>query len=161
MIRHASPIDIPAITEIYNDAILNSTATFDLEPKTLEDRNEWLLSHKANHPVLVYEKDGQVVAYASLSAYRDKKAYDHSVELSLYIDKNFRGIGIGNELMTEILEQAKQHPNIHTVISVITGGNQASIYLHEKFGFTHCGRVKETGCKFGNYLDIDIYQIMV
>lgn len=161
MIRRAIEQDIPFLLDIYNEAILNSTVTFDLEPKTLENRTQWFYAHKGTHPLLVYEKYGKVIAYASLSAYREKKAYNGSVELSIYIHKDQRGVGIGKQLMEAILELAKEIDEIHTIISIITGGNEVSGKLHEKFGFTYCGRVKEAGYKFGQYLDIDTYQIMV
>lgn len=161
MIRRAIEQDIPFLLDIYNEAILNGTATFDLEPKTLEDRTQWFYDHNGTHPLLVYEKYGKAIAYASLSTYREKKAFDGSVELSIYIHKDYRGFGIGKQLMEAILELARGIDEIHTVISVITGGNEASDKLHEKFGFTYCGQVKEAGYKFGQYLDINTYQIMV
>lgn len=161
MIRRGMEKDIPFLLDIYNDAILNSTATFDLEPKSLEDRKQWFYAHNGTHPLLVYERDEKAIAYASLSTYREKKAFDGSVELSIYIHKDYRGIGIGKQLMEAILKLAKEIDEIHTVVSVITGGNETSDKLHEKFGFTYCGLVKEAGYKFGQYLDIKTYQIIM
>lgn len=161
MIRKAIEKDVPYILEIYNEAILHDTATFDLEPKTLEDRMQWFQKHHGIHPLIVYEKDEKVIAYASLSTYRAKEAYDGSVELSIYVHKDYRGTGVGNELMEAIIKVAKEIKGIHTIISVITGGNEISNKIHEKFGFCYCGTVKEAGIKFGKYLDIVTYQLML
>lgn len=161
MIRFSREEDIPYFTEIYNEAVLHSTVTFDVEPKTIEDRMKWFYEHDKNHPLLTYELNGEPVGYAGLSTYRPKKAFDGSVELSIYVKKNMRREGIGNALMEAILELARSMPSIHTVISVVTGNNNSSIRIHEKFGFTFCGRIKEAGYKFDQYLDVDTYQIFV
>lgn len=161
MIRKAQKDDVKRITEIYNEAVANSAATFDLEEKSLEDRAAWMEEHKGNHPLLVYETEGTVAGYASLSSYRERKAFDATVELSVYLDSRYRGRGIGSELMEAILIEAKRREDIHTVVSVITGGNEASRKLHKNFGFRFCGTVKEAGYKFGKYLDIDTYQLIV
>ena len=85
MIRKAHKDDVKRITQIYNEVVANSAATFDLEEKSLEDRAAWMEEHKGNHPLLVYETNGSVVGYASLSSYREKKAFDATVELSVYL----------------------------------------------------------------------------
>ena len=101
------------------------------------------------------------MGYASLSAYRDKEAYAAAVELSVYIDPAYRRRGLARRLMGELLQEARERSDIHTVISVITAGNDASVALHEEFGFEFCGRVREVGEKFGRKLDILNYQMMV
>ena len=161
MIRAAIEEDIPFFTEIYNDAVLHSTVTFDVEPKTFEDRMTWFKEHDENHPLLTYVHQGVPVGYASLSVYRPRKAFDGSLELSVYVRKDMRGEGIGSALMSAILELARSMPSVHTVISVVTAENNSSIRLHEKFGFSFCGRIKEAGNKFDQYLDVDTYQIFV
>lgn len=84
-----------------------------------------------------------------------------TVELSVYIDKNYRRQGIAAALMTEILAEAKKDARTHMVVSVITGGNEASEKLHEKFGFIYGGTIPEVGMKFGKYLAIDNYYLSV
>lgn len=160
MIRKAERRDLPAMMEIYNEAVRNGTATFDLEERTLEDRTQWFEAHTGKHVLLVCERDGQVAGYASLSAYRLKRAYDSTAELSVYIAPAFRRQGIGRALMEALLRAARENPEIHTVVSVITGENEASVRLHKSLGFTYCGTVREAGKKFGRYLGIDTYQIM-
>ncbi len=104
---------------------------------------------------------GEVAGYASLSSYREKEAYCSTVELSIYISPKYRGQKVASALMEFILEEAKRDESIHTVVSVITSGNVASSRLHEKFGFTFCGCIREVGMKFGRYLDIDNYSLRV
>lgn len=174
-IRKGRPEDIQALLDIYNYEVINGTATFDLQPKTLAERTQWYEEHQTDlHPLLVaelpaqQEKDGVTVqtqsivaGYATLSSYRPKAAYDSTVELSLYVSPLCRGRGVATALMKAILQAARECPKIHMVVSVITGGNAASIHLHEKFGFTHCGTLHEVGFKHGAYHNIDHYELKV
>ncbi len=162
IIRTAEEKDMPELLNIYNYEVEHGLATFDLNPKTMEEWLGWFREHNVgNHPLIVDEEDGKAVGYASLSSYRPKEAYGATVELSVYIDKDYRRRGIAGELAFAILEIAKERNDIHTVISVITGGNEASIKLHERLGFVHCGTIREVGVKFGKMLDIENYQLMV
>ncbi len=161
-IRVAQEQDLPSLLDIYNYEVLNGTATFDLEPKTLEERKVWFDAHNVgNHPLWVAEEEGRVIGYVSLSPYREKEAYAATVELSIYIDPGYRCRGVARRLMTEILAWARACEDIHTVVSVITGGNEASIRLHREFGFEDCGTLREVGEKFGRKLDIVNLQLMV
>ncbi|MBL7923264.1 MAG: N-acetyltransferase [Bacteroidia bacterium] len=156
-IRPAEEKDVPFITEIYNEAILNSTATFDTEIKSEEDRRQWLAAHDEQHPVLVAEQDGRVVGWASLSRWSDRCAYDSTAETSLYVHRDFRKRGIGKQLIEMIvLEAAKA--GLHTLIARITHGNEQSVYLHERMGFTVIGTLREVGVKFGKYHDVHMLQ---
>ena len=162
IIRTAALKDMPRLLDIYNYEVLNGTSTFDLHPKTMDDRMEWFREHNIdNHPLIVAEIDGKAVGYASLSPYRPKEAYAATVELSVYIDPGYRGRGIARRLISDILDEARARDDIHTVISVITDGNEASVKLHEEFGFEYCGTMKEVGKKFGKLLGTVSYQLMV
>lgn len=162
MIRRAVLADLPAMTEIYNYEVINGVATFDLEPKSVEERKDWFYNHNVdNHPLYVAQVGTDVAGYASLSKYREKEAYKSTVELSIYVSPAYRGKGIATALMGFILEEAKKDETIHTVVSVITSGNNTSERLHEKFGFEFCGRIKEVGFKHGRYLDISNYRLGV
>ncbi|MGL5434900.1 MAG: GNAT family N-acetyltransferase [Lachnospiraceae bacterium] len=162
IIRIAREQDMPHLLDIYNYEVLHGLATFDLHARTMTERMAWFHDHnRDNHPLIVAELDGRAVGYASLSSYRDKEAYAQTVELSVYIDPSYRRRGIARALMSAILEEARQREDIHTVISVITDDNEASVKLHEDFGFTYCGTMKEVGQKFGKMLGIVNYQIMV
>ena len=158
-IRSATEQDQQAILDIYNEAVLNTTATFDTEPRSLESQHEWFRKHKKNHPVFVAEKNNAVVGWASLSPWSDRCAYDTTVEVSVYVDKNFRGQGIGYTLLEMVTQEGNKLKN-HTVISRITQGNGVSIHLHEKLGYRHVGIMKEVGFKFGNFLDVHMMQLI-
>ena len=158
-IRQATEKDIFAITEIYNQAILRTTATFDTEIKTFDDRLHWLKNHAETHPVLIAADKEEVVGWASLSKWSDRCAYDTTVELSLYVDENMRGKGIGRILIQEITKEGKRK-GFHTIISRITQGNEISFKLHEEAGYVYTGKLQEAGKKFGNYLDVLFYQII-
>lgn len=156
-IRPASEKDLSEILAIYNDAVLHTTATFDTEPRSMESQLEWFRKHKSNHPVLVAEKDGIIIGWASLSPWSDRCAYDTTVEVSVYLEPNSRGMGIGAELLTTVtLEGSKS--NNHTVLSRITSDNLASIRIHEKAGYKTIGIMKEVGFKFGKFLDVTMMQ---
>ncbi len=161
-IRKSEERDLPALLDIYNHEVLCSTATFDLNPKTFEERRVWFFEHNVgNHPLITAEYGGEVAGYASLSPYREKEAYKSTVELSVYVAEKFRGKGVASALMKEILRLAREDENTHTVISVITEGNGASVHLHEKFGFTYCGTMHDVGVKFGKYLNIVNFELRV
>ncbi len=157
IIRLAMPDDLPAITEIYNEAILTTDATFDTETKTIESQKEWFDGHDSRNPILVSESDNKVVGWASLSKWSDRCAYADTAELSVYVKDGFRGKGIGRKLIGEILGKGEEG-GLHTVISRIVAGNHESIHLHEEFGFEHIGVMKEVGHKFGRLLDVHLMQ---
>ena len=162
IIRTAEEKDMPELLAIYNYEVEHGFATFDLTPKTLEERMVWFREHNiGNHPLIIAEEDGKAVGYASLSSYRPKEAYKTTVELSIYISRDYRRKGIAGKLASSIIEIARERDDVHTGISVITGGNEASILLHEHLGFEYCGTMKEMGMKFGKMLDIINYQLMV
>lgn len=160
MIRRAVKSDIPTLRDIYNDAILHTTATFDTEIKSMENRDAWYEEHTGQYVIYVYEENGRVAGYASLSCYRDRKAFDPAVEISIYVHKDDRGRGIGRALMRETLDFAESCREIGTVISLITSENAGSIHLHEEFGFAYCGQIKNAGVKFGKPLSLNAYQIV-
>ena len=152
-------MDVPAFTEIYNEAILTTTATFDIKPKTVASQRNWFKDHGKRNPVLVAVVDGKVVGWVSLSEYSARCAYADTVELSLYIKEVFRNQGVGKRLMTAVLAEG-QKAGLHSVISRIAGGNDISIHLHKQFGFQDVGMMKEVGNKFGKLLDVYIMQKM-
>lgn len=162
IIRRAEESDLQELLDIYNYEVKNGVATLDLQPKDLAQWREWFDGHKsAHHPLLVAEREGRVAGYASLSSYREKEAYRSTAELSVYVAPDARGCGVATALMEAILKEARRDESLHTVVSVITSGNEASCRLHEKFGFEFCGTIREVGMKFGRYLDIDNYRLSV
>ncbi len=125
-LRPAEEQDVPAITNIYNEAIRNTTATFDTDEKTEEDRLSWFRAHDAQHPVLVALLGEQVVGWAALSKWSERRAYDGTAETSLYVHPDYRKRGIGKELM-ELLVLEGQKAGLHTLIARITHGNEQSV----------------------------------
>lgn len=159
-IRPALASDLPAITAIYNDAILNTTATFDTQPKSPEEQVEWFRHHDARFPVVVAEHGGEVVGWASLSRWSDRCAYADTAETSFYVAPAHRGRGIGRELKRAIIEEARRL-KFHTLIARVAEGNDVSVHLNEAFGFAHIGTMKEVGKKFGRRLDVHMLQLML
>jgi len=156
-LRPATESDLPEITSIYNDAILNTVSTFDLEPKSLEEMGAWFAGHGDRYPVVVCSIEGRIVGYASLNEYSPKKAYAATAEVSVYVDSGRRGQGYGSTLLGAVIE-AGARTGIHSMIARITEGNDVSVHLFEEFDFNHVGRLREVGVKFGRLLDVDIYQ---
>jgi L-amino acid N-acyltransferase len=159
-IRHAIEKDLQGIVDIYNDAIEYTTATFDLEKVSIEDRKGWFDEHVHRYPLIVAVKWEKIVGYATLSPYNKKEAYSKTVELSVYVDREERGQGIGRALMDEILHLAKENEH-RAVISLITKGNEHSISMHKRYGFFLCGELKEVGYKFNQWQDVLLYQLLI
>lgn len=160
-IREALAEDVEGILEIYNGAIARTTATFDLEPQTLEERMKWFSHYGGNYPLIVaVTEEGRVAGYSSLSEFRTKPAYRPTVEVSIYIHDEFQGQGLGNRLMTDILGRARDL-NYHTVIAGITADNQISVKMHLKFGFELAGTFREVGYKFDAWHDVLFYQLLL
>ena len=159
-IRRAELSDAPAITGIYNHAILNTTATFDTEPKTVAERTEWLEAHDGRYPVIVGDIGGTVVGWASLTRWSDRPAYEDTAETAFYVHSAYQGRGIGRRLKAAIIEEARRL-RFHTLIARVAEGSAASIRLNQEAGFIHVGTMKEVGKKFGRLLDVHIMQLML
>jgi L-amino acid N-acyltransferase len=159
-IRRAEIADVDAITTIYNEAILTTTATFDTEPKTTAERLQWLQSHGERHPVLVAVLDGKVVGWASLTKWSDRAAYADTAETSFYVKSEFRSQGVGRNLKEAIIDEARRW-RFHTLIARVAEGSEVSIHLNESAGFIHVGTMKEVGRKFGRLLDVHVMQKML
>jgi L-amino acid N-acyltransferase len=155
--RHAD-----AILAIFNDAILNSTALYDYKPRTLEMMAEWFdAKAKRKDPVIGIENDaGELTGFGTYGIFRERPAYKYSVEHSVYVDTRFRRQGIGKRLLQEIISAA-QRQNYHVLVGGIDATNSPSIRLHEGFGFVHCGTIRQAGFKFGRWLDLALYQLIL
>ena len=159
IIRPATIDDLSTITEIYNQAIRDTVATFDTETKTAEEQRPWFETHGERYPFLVAEQNGRVVGWAALSAWSDRCAYAETAEISLYIDEAHRSRGIGHALTDAIIAAGKQ-AGLHSLIARIAGENEDSIRMAESFGFVTIGVMKEVGHKFGRRLDVVLMQKM-
>jgi L-amino acid N-acyltransferase YncA len=158
-IRAARLEDLKAITDIYNEAIINTVATFDTQPKTMEDQIAWFEMHEERHPILVAKVDGKVVGWTSLSPWSDRCAYADTAEISTYIQVSFRGKGLGKRLKVALIEEAKTR-GIHSIISRVAGNNQVSKILNKQLGFRFIGTMREVGKKFGSLHDVHLYQLI-
>ena len=157
-VRTALDADSEALRSIYNPEVLESTVTFDLVPRSLEDQREWLRARSGAHAVLVaVDGDADVVGFGSLSAYKERAAYSTTVEDSVYVRRDRQGEGVGRLLLGELLAVATAH-GFHAVMARIVGGHDASIRLHAGLGFEIVGTEREVGRKFGRWLDVVVMQ---
>lgn len=147
------------ILAILNDAIATSTALYDYKPRPPEAMTIWFdAKQKGNFPVLgAVAEDGTLMAFASYGTFRNYHAYKYSVEHSVYVHQAHRGKGLSVVLMNELMARA-QAQNYHLLVGCIDAGNDASIALHKKLGFTHSGTITQVGFKFGRWLDAAFYQ---
>lgn len=160
-IRPAELKDALAIAAIYNHAVRETTATFDTEEKTAEDRRQWLAERRREQPVLVAEDEaGRVVGWGALSPWSERCSYRATVELSVYVDpQKLRG-GIGSALARALLAAAPAL-GIHVVLSRICTENAASMAMSERLGFTFVGTMHDVGRKFDRWLDVALYELVV
>jgi len=148
-----------AIREILNEAILNSTALYDYEPRSPEKMIEWFKAKEiGGHPIVgAFDENNSLLGFASYGAFRNWPAYKYTVEHSIYIHQKFRGRGIGSALMQRLIDEARRQ-QYHVMVGGIDVANHASIVLHEKLDFYHAGTIKQAGFKFGRWLDLAFYQ---
>ncbi len=161
-IRPATAADAGAIAEIYNREVTETTATFDLVPRTLEGQQEWLAARSGAFAAIVGvdTTTRQVVGFASLSPYKERAAYRTTVEDSIYIHRDFGGRGIGKALLERLIEVARQS-GFHSVIARIEASSTASRALHSSCGFELVGIEREVGRKFHRWLDVAVMQRML
>ena len=159
--------DAEALMAIYNPEVLETTVTFDVNPRDLAEQQVWITAHQGPHPALVAIGEGVVGpqgarneplgGYASVSTYRDRAGYTTTVESSVYVAREARGRGIGRLLMTDLLE-ACQSAGFHAVIARIVDHNEGSVKLHESLGFEILGTEREVGRKHGRWLDVVVLE---
>ncbi|MFK7755379.1 MAG: N-acetyltransferase family protein [Flavobacteriales bacterium] len=158
MIRSAAIKDLPAILEILNEAILNSTAVYEYEPWPIERLEKWFRTRlEAGFPVLVFEEEHIVRGYATFGAFRARIAYRFTVEHSIYVHHQCRGKGIGHLLLNELITLAESE-KAHSMVGVIDATNIKSIAFHKQHGFEQTGVLREVGFKFDRWLDIALLQ---
>lgn len=154
VIRSAHPEDLPALVAIYNHYVRETPITFDIEEVTVGARRAWFeqFSPEGRHQLIVCEQDGQVAGYAHATAFRPKPAYRRSVETTVYLDPAFTGRGNGKALLADLITRLNA-AGVHRAYAIITLPNDASIHVHEKFGYRHLMALSEVGHKFGRYWD--------
>lgn len=161
IVRAAQARDVPAILDIVNDAILNSAALFEYEPRTLGEQAGWLAERNAGGwPVLVAEVDGDTIGFASYGPFRARPAYAATVEHSVYVAQHGRSKGVGRALMLALIAAAKADGR-HVMVGGIDGSNDASIAFHAALRFVETGRMPEVGWKFERWLDLVFMQLIL
>jgi len=159
-VRDATDGDAAALMAIYNHEVQNSTATLDMETRTLEAQAQWLRARRGANPVVVAERNGEVLGFASLSPFRERAAYRTTVENSIYVHRDAHGQGVGTILLTALVERARLH-GYHSVIARVAGDNPASVALHQRLGYEIVGTEREVGRKFGRWLDVTELQLLL
>ncbi len=155
--RHAE-----AILDIFNEAIVHSTALYDYRPRPAQSMRAWFDTKRAGaFPVIGAEDaQGRLLGFASYGSFRAWPAYKYSVEHSVYVHKDHRGHGLGAALLRELIERARAQ-DLHAMIGGIDAANAGSIALHLQLGFRHVGTLPEVGFKFGRWLDLAFYELLL
>jgi L-amino acid N-acyltransferase len=161
-IKLCTEAHLPEITEILNEAILNTTAIYDYKPRTLESMKNWFAEKQSgNYPVTgIFDHREMLLVFATYGPFRNRPAYKYSAEHSLYVRLDMRGKGLGKRLLREIIRAAEMQ-QYHALIGGIDASNKVSIMLHEHEGFVHCGTIRQAGYKFGRWLDLAFYQLLL
>lgn len=154
--------DARAIVDIFNEAILNSTALYDYTPRPIESMVEWFRQNAVGrYPVIGLEDAaGELLGFASYGPFRVRPAYKYTIEHSVYIRTDHRGKGLGLRLMQRLIEEATAQ-GYHVMVGGIDASNAASIRMHERLGFSHSGTIQQAGFKFGRWLDLAFYQLIL
>jgi L-amino acid N-acyltransferase len=160
-VRYATEADLPAILEIYNDAVLTTTATADYEPQPLEVRAAWYRERaEAGYPVFVAEEDGNVIGWSALNPYKPRIGYRYTAEVSIYVAAEARGRGAGKALLAALIEAGKER-GYHSLVGAIDGNNDVSLKLHANFGFVKIGHLRDAYTKFDRWLDTVYVQLLL
>jgi L-amino acid N-acyltransferase len=160
-IKPCNKTHLPAILDILNDAIIHTTSIYDYRPRTMEKMRDWYEGKlEGNYPVIGAFIRKELVGFVSYGKFRANPAYKYTVEHSVYVKSTMRGKGIGKTLLMAIIAAAIKQ-DYHVLVGGIDSANTVSIKLHEKLGFTYSGTVKHAGYKFGKWLDVSFYQLIL
>jgi phosphinothricin acetyltransferase len=160
--RPATIADAGAIAEIYNREVTQTTATFDLVPRSLEDQQVWLSDRSGAFAAIVAVDTAskQIIGFASLSPYKERAAYRTTVENSVYVHRDFGGHGVGKTMMSELITTARA-AGFHSIIARIEASSTASRALHASCGYELVGIERQVGRKFNRWLDVAVMQLML
>jgi phosphinothricin acetyltransferase len=157
-IRRAERADLPALRDVYNHYVIHTPVNFDIEPRTLLEREAWFaqFASSGRYQCFVAEEDGRVIAYAGSTRFKEKAAYETTIEMTIYCAPDCSRKGIGRRLYTRLFEALKGE-DIHRAYAGVTLPNEGSVAIHRAFGFQHVGTYTEVGRKFGKYWDVDLW----
>lgn len=156
-VRTAKPEDAAQIAEIYNFYVDNSIATFEIEAISEAEMRRRVSEILEDHPFLVCEENAGIIGYAFAARYKTRAAYQHSVEISVYVKNEIKGKGIGTVLYEYLFAELKAKP-VHAIIAGISLPNEPSVRLHEKLGFEKVAHFREVGFKFGRWIDVGYWE---
>jgi len=160
VIRHCAPADAAAICAIYNPYVLDTVISFEEAPVVVEEMAQRIVSITASLPWLVWEDAGEVVGYAYAAPWRERAAYRHSSESTVYIAASHTRRGIGSALYAALIGELRAR-GVHCVVGAIALPNAASVALHEKAGFVKLGELRDLGYKLGRWIDVGYWQLML
>lgn len=160
MIRIVSPNDAESILAIYNQYVIYSVASFEVEPLTLESMRNRIMEISPKYPYFVDESDGEITGFCYAHPWKERAAYKYTLESTIYIDPEHLRKGIGMRLMNKLIDSCR-NMGYYSIIACITGENTASIALHKALGFSQVSHFKNVGTKFGRLLDIVDYQLII
>jgi L-amino acid N-acyltransferase YncA len=160
MTRKAVTEDARAISSIYNHYVLNTVVTFEEEAVTEQEMGQRMQQVMESYPWLVFEEGGEVVGYGYAGRWKERAAYRHSVETSIYLKPGFERRGIGTNLFGALIEALRQM-DINAVIGGVALPNEASIRLHESLGFEKIGQFRQVGLKFGKWVDVGYWELLL
>lgn len=156
-VRPCSLADIPALCSIYNHYVANTVVTFEESPVSHEEMHERVKTVTQVYPWLVYQEGDEVVGYAYASQWKNRSAYKHTAEVTVYLDHAKCGNGIGSKLYQTLIEQLAQK-KIHVLLACIALPNIASEKIHGRFGFSQVAHFREVGFKFGHWVNVGYWQ---
>lgn len=160
MIRNVTQADMPQITAIYNHFIANTTITFETEPVSVDEMTHRMQHISAQYPYLVMEEDGEILGYCYVHSWKEKEAYSKTVESTIYLKPGLERRGLGTLLMNALID-ASRHAGLHVLVACITYPNVPSEKLHLNLGFKQVSRFHEVGFKFGKWIDIYDFQLIL
>ena len=156
-VRAATPEDATAICVIYNQGIEDRIATLETELRTAGERRRWMATRSARHPVVVAQHGGLVVGWASLNPFNPRAAYDHVADLSIYVERGWRGKGVGGRLLEHVILLAR-HIGFYKIVLAAFSFNAAGMALYERLGFTTVGVYREQGQLDGRWVDVIVME---
>jgi len=161
LIREATAGDLEAIRAIYNQAVLETTSTWDHATRSVAGQEAWYaVKHESGFPLLVAEESGEVIGYASYGLFRSHTGYAHTMEHSVYVHPGHQRKGLGRALLTELVELARER-GVHVLVGGLSADNDASLALHASLGFTEVARMPEVGRKFDRWLDLVLVELIL
>lgn len=161
LIREATAADLEAIRAIYNQAVAETTSTWDHQPRAAADHQAWYaVKQESGFPVLVAQEAGEVIGYASYGLFRPHSGYAATMEHSVYVHPGHHRKGVGRALLEQLIPLAREH-GVHVLIGGLSADNEASLALHTALGFAEVARMPEVGRKFDRWLDLVLVELVL